>query len=50
MGNLFLVKVPNFGGKNWSKPNSKSKLSKYCFLAGFKKKVYFEFSYPEMQE
>lgn len=43
-------KSPNFGGKIGLNPTQKSKLSKYCFLAGFKKKVYFEFSYPEMQE
>lgn len=43
-------KSPNFGGKIGLNPTQKSKLSKYCFLAGFKKKVYFEFSYPDMQE
>lgn len=43
-------KSPTFGGKIGLNPTQKSKLSKYCFLAGFKKKVYFEFSYPEMQE
>jgi len=43
-------KSRNFGGKIGLNSTQKSKLSKYCFLAGFKKKVYFEFSYPEMQE
>lgn len=43
-------KSPNFGGKIGLSLTQKNRLSKYCFLAGFKKKVYFEFSYPEMQE
>jgi hypothetical protein len=40
---------PNFGAKIGLSNIQKSKLSKYCFLAGFKNKVHFEFSYIEMQ-
>jgi len=40
----------NFGGKIGLSLIQKNRLAKYCFLAGFKKKVYFEFSYNEMQE
>lgn len=43
-------KSPNFGAKIGLSNIQKSKLSKYCFLAGFKKKVFFEFSYIEMQQ
>lgn len=43
-------KSPNFGSKIGLSNIQKSKLSKYCFLAGFEKKVYFEFSYIEMQQ
>lgn len=43
-------KSPNFGGKIGLNSTQKNRLTKYCFLAGFNKKVYFEFSYPEMQE
>lgn len=41
---------PNFGAKIGLSNIQKSKLSKYCFLAGFEKKVFFEFSYIEMQQ
>ncbi len=43
-------KSPNFGPKIGLSAIQKSKLSKYCFLAGFEKKVFFEFSYKEMQQ
>lgn len=43
-------KSPNFGGKVGLNSAQKNRLTKYCFLSGFSKKVYFEFSYPEMQE
>jgi Reverse transcriptase (RNA-dependent DNA polymerase) len=43
-------KSPNFGAKIGLSNIQKSKLSKYCFLAGFEKKVFFEFSYIEMQQ
>jgi hypothetical protein len=43
-------KSPNFGAKIGLSNVQKSKLSKYCFLAGFEKKVFFEFSYFEMQQ
>lgn len=43
-------KSPNFGAKIGLSNLQKSKLSKYCFLAGFEKKVFFEFSYIEMQQ
>jgi hypothetical protein len=43
-------KSPNFGAKIGLSNNQKRKLSKYCFLAGFEKKVFFEFSYIEMQQ
>jgi hypothetical protein len=43
-------KSPNFGAKIGLSNVQKSKLSKYCFLAGFEKKVFFEFSYIEMQQ
>ncbi|MCU0350335.1 MAG: RNA-directed DNA polymerase [Flavobacterium sp.] len=43
-------KRPNFGAKIGLSNIQKSKLSKYCFLAGFEKKVFFEFSYIEMQQ
>jgi len=41
---------PNFGSKIGLSYIQRSKLSKYCFLAGFQKKVFFEFSHTEMQE
>src|SRR5690606_20758847 len=43
-------KTPNFGGKIGLSPLQKDRLSKYCFLAGFEKKAYYEFTYPQMQE
>jgi hypothetical protein len=43
-------KTPNFGGKIGLSPIQKDRLSKYCFLAGFEKKTYYEFTYPQMQE
>ncbi|MCB0541359.1 MAG: hypothetical protein KDE33_27875, partial [Bacteroidetes bacterium] len=43
-------KSPNFGAKIGLSNIQKSKLSKYCFLAGFEKKVFFQFSYIEMQQ
>lgn len=43
-------KSPNFGGKIGLSNIQKSKLNKYCFLAGFEKKVFFEFSYIDMQQ
>lgn len=43
-------KNPNFGGKIGLSSIQKNRLSRYCFLSGFEKKVYFEFSYPDMQE
>lgn len=43
-------KSPNFGTKIGLSNIQKRKLSKYCFLAGFKNKVHFEFSYIEMQK
>lgn len=41
---------PSFGGKISLSRVQKNKLSKYCFMAGFKNKVHFEFSYNEMQD
>jgi hypothetical protein len=43
-------KTPNFGGKIGLNSLQKCRLSKYCFLAGFKKRAYFEFTYSQMQE
>lgn len=43
-------KSPNFGGKIGLSPIQKDKLSRYCFLAGFEKKTYFEFTYLDMQQ
>ena len=43
-------KSPNFGAKVGLSNIQKKTLSKYCFLAGFEKKVFFEFSYIEMQQ
>jgi len=43
-------KSPNFGAKIGLSTSQKNKLSKYCFLAGFEKKVFYEFSYLEMQQ
>lgn len=43
-------KSPNFGAKTGLSNIQKSKLSKYCFLAGFENKVHSEFSYVEMQK
>jgi len=43
-------KTLTFGRKIGLIPIQKRKLSKYCFLAGFEKKIYFEFTYIEMQE
>lgn len=43
-------KSSNFGAKIGLSNIQKNKLSKYCFLAGFEKKVFFEFSYIEMQQ
>ncbi len=43
-------KSPNFGAKIGLSNTQKNKLSKYCFLAGFEKKVFFKFSYIEMQQ
>jgi len=43
-------RTPNFGGKIGLNSIQKKKLSCYCFLAGFQNKVYFEFTYLEMQE
>lgn len=43
-------KSPKFGGKIGLSSIQKNKLSRYCFMAGFEKKVYFEFTYPNMQE
>lgn len=43
-------KSPNFGSKIGLSQMQKDKLSKYCFLAGFKKKTYFEFKFLEMQK
>lgn len=42
-------KSPNFGAKIGLSNIQKNKLKKYCFLAGFKNKVHFEFSYVEIQ-
>lgn len=41
---------PEFGAKIGLSRVQKNKISKYCFLAGFKNKVYFEFSHAEMQQ
>lgn len=43
-------KSPNFGGKIGLSPIQKDKLSRFCFLAGFEKKTYFEFTYLDMQQ
>ncbi|MFY0672769.1 MAG: RNA-directed DNA polymerase [Bacteroidia bacterium] len=43
-------KSPNFGAKIGLSNIQKKKLVKYCFLAGFEKKVFFEFSYIKMQQ
>jgi len=43
-------KTPKFGGKIGLSPLQKDRLSKYCFLAGFENKTYYEFTYPQMQE
>lgn len=43
-------KNPNFAAKIGLSIIQKSRLSKYCFLAGFENKVFFEFTYLEMQQ
>jgi hypothetical protein len=43
-------KNPNFGAKIELSNIQKKTLGKYCFLAGFEKKVFFEFSYIKMQK
>ncbi len=43
-------KSMNFGCKIGLNKMQKSALSKYCFVAGFEKKVFFKFSYTEMQQ
>lgn len=40
----------NFGTKIGLSNTQKNKLCKYCFLSGFEKKVFVEFSYSEMQQ
>jgi hypothetical protein len=43
-------KSPNFGAKIGLSNIQKKRLNKYCFLAGFEKKVFFEFSSIEIQQ